>query len=486
MKMLTTRNAIICLATGFFWALNAKAATINAASCSQANVQSAINAAASGDTVNVPSGTCTWSSTVNINGKTVVLTGAGVDVTNITAATNNLIVLGGTPSNQSSRVTGFTFNLTNGDTAVYITGGTNWRIDHNKFTNTTNGARQAVFGYGLANNLFQGLFDHNTDINVRVLSVGEPVDAAPGGKTRWSEPDALGTEKAFYIEDNVMKADLTLSQAVAAQSVDTNQGGKYVFRFNKTYNQYYELHSVQGSNRGTRTFEIYKNSQDIVSGYPQFMPMRIRGGAGVIWGNTLTGSWVNPQIGLDNVRSYLAGDGGLCNGTSAWDGNKDSTGWPCRDQIGRGQDAFLWTNSTPYPPQASSPAYFWSNRSGSKIYSTAVISGSDKHIKNNRDFYDETTSFNGASGTGYGTLANRPTTCTAGVAYWATDQGNWNQSGSGDQGVLYKCAATNTWTLYYTPYTYPHPLQKAGGSSTPITPTPALQPPFLKQPTVSQ
>jgi len=49
------------------------------------------------------------------------------------------------------------------------------------------------------------------------------------------------------------------------------------------------------------------------------------------------------------------------------------------------------------------------------------------------------------------------------VGYWATDQGSWNQSGSGGQGVLYKCTATNTWTLYYTPYTYPHPLQ--GGST---------------------
>jgi len=25
-------------------------------------------------------------------------------------------------------------------------------------------------------------------------------------------------------------------------------------------------------------------------------------------------------------------------------------------------------------------------------------------------------------------------------------------------GTLYKCTATNTWTAYYTPYAYPHPL----------------------------
>jgi hypothetical protein len=72
-------------------------------------------------------------------------------------------------------------------------------------------------------------------------------------------------------------------------------------------------------------------------------------------------------------------------------------------------------------------------------------------------------------GVGVGTLANRPTTCgagpggnTPGVGYFATDQGS--------QGVLYVCNPTNTWTAYYTPYTYPHPLtQVTGGSVNPPT-----------------
>ena len=59
------------------------------------------------------------------------------------------------------------------------------------------------------------------------------------------------------------------------------------------------------------------------------------------------------------------------------------------------------------------------------------------HIKADRDYYDAvsnqaqtspTSPFNGTTGMGFGTLANRPSTCTTsslepggGVGYWATD-----------------------------------------------------------------
>ena len=43
------------------------AATINATSCSQSAVQAAIATAEIGDTVSVPSGQCTWSSSISIS-----------------------------------------------------------------------------------------------------------------------------------------------------------------------------------------------------------------------------------------------------------------------------------------------------------------------------------------------------------------------------------------------------------------------------------
>ena len=103
--------------------------------------------------------------------------------------------------------------------------------------------------------------------------------------------------------------------------------------------------------------------------------------------------------------------------------------------------------------------YDWQN-TGTGVPATIFVGSPSTVIQQNRDFFDYTTSFTGATGTGAGTLASRPATCTTGVGYFATDQGNWNTSGNGfGSGVLYKCTATNTWTAYYTPYTYPDPLE---------------------------
>jgi len=79
---------------------------------------------------------------------------------------------------------------------------------------------------------------------------------------------------------------------------------------------------------------------------------------------------------------------------------------------------------------------------------------------------------------GCGTPAARPATCTVGVGYWATNQSCSNLSGMVGanhtetiSGTLYKCTATNTWTAYYIPYTYPHPLASAPDTTPPTAPT---------------
>ena len=75
-----------------FFAKNSLAAPISAGSCSQADVQNAINGANDGDPVKIPAGTCAWAQNISLNNKSIALFGAGRDQTIITRnypGTNN-------------------------------------------------------------------------------------------------------------------------------------------------------------------------------------------------------------------------------------------------------------------------------------------------------------------------------------------------------------------------------------------------------------
>jgi hypothetical protein len=153
----------------------------------------------------------------------------------------------------------------------------------------------------------------------------------------------------------------------------------------------------------------------------------------------------------------------LITGSFASGTKKDSvTGtqtWPHQELV----PIYEWLNNWQHVPQTGNP--YWA---------------ADSPSTQNRDYYlycnpsnkvagGCTSAFNGTVGTGSGLLSARPSTCTAGpggnqlgVAYWATDTN-----------TLYVCNSTNTWTSYYTPYTYPHPLVTGGGAAS-TTPEPPM------------
>src|SRR5882724_1861267 len=135
------------------------------------------------------------------------------------------------------------------------------------------------------------------------------------------------------------------------------------------------------------------------------------------------------------------------------------------DQPGRGKGDLLADQNPAaagsWPHQALEPVYAWGN-----MYNNSRLLDVGSHypsIQENRDYYNQKNPFDGTAGVGVGTLASRPKTCTPGVAYWATDQGEWDSTHEGPDGQLYVCTAPNTWSFYYKPYTYPHPL--VSGSS---------------------
>jgi hypothetical protein len=367
----------------------AAADTVNATSCSASAVQAAITSAHDGDTVNVPAGNCNWgSTTVTIpSAKTLLFTGAGVDATTITSTSGTVAIrVGDSETGGRSRVTGFTLNG-----GYIVVDGDGWRVDHLKIVSAATGVlAEGVFANGLRPGTPYGptgLIDHVTFNDSRVLVYGFP-DIPVKAATVMVSALGLGDANAVYVEDS------TFTFHDQANVIDCNYGGRYVFRHNTVSNSSVDAHSVQGWNRGCRRWEIYNNTLQLVSG-GYFTPFFIRGGTGVIFNNTITGSWTEPFISFDNVRSFESRNEwfpvsttapGACNGASSWDGNQASNGWPCRDQIGRGGDTALWTSTSPFPSQISVPAYIWNNTINGATATVQIRNDAGPWIQAGRDY----------------------------------------------------------------------------------------------------
>ena len=489
---LALAGAAACLIT--LWVAHGRAqsstvtCTVTAANATQAAVQNAMNAAASGAVVCVPAGTAAWTGTLTFpsTNKDITLAGAGIGATVISCGSVNCWAMTNA-SNQ--RMTGFEFNWS-GTSDLFltihgsVTNGKVFRLDHNKFNapNTTWSIIDIAGGGPTAKHP-TGLVDNNTFVNFSIHFNGTNFSLVDGNTQHqlWSQPTTLGDfTDVVYVEDNAFTSTRTSGFQNFA---DGNYAARWVWRFN-THNGHgtgVEIHSVQGANRAVRRWEVYGNSWS-KSGSSFYPVIFMRGGSGVVFDNTASADYGTTLL-LDNVRSMGdPGDGvGACNGTSPWDQNSAGLrGYACRDQIGRGGDTTTWAPGQPFA-ETSLPAYLFNNlEAGSQFTVTLdadcgspsclATPNNSLHIGANRDYYIQGASFNGTSGVGRGPLASRPATCTVGVGYWATDSGEWNSRHAGPDGQLFKCTAANTWTLYYTPYPYPHPMTAGGTPAPPAAP----------------
>lgn len=404
------------------------------------SVNSCISQASEGDTLNVRAGTFSWTPTLT---KHISIIGGYDGTTTITGGvTVNPSITG---TDILLRFSNFTVSCGRSPCVEWGTGNStpgfaimkNVRFDHNILTNIS------AYGWHDWYSIY-GTVDHN--------SFGTSTSDRCGSYCMWNEANcygetsahnywdaspqnifALGSINFTYYEDNVF---YPTTRAAIHQWC-----ARGVYRYNTIYesgNAEFEIHGHQGSGTtalpATFGFEIYGNN--LIGNTSTFA--NIRSGENLIFNNNLTNG--NPSI-----QTYCDSATSCANDVPAMQMTHDNYYWSNRK------------NLTGVTESVSSNGYTCSYSCGGNS-SPIPLAG--------RDYFNANTT----PTVGCGTLANIPATCTIDQGYWATNQSCTDLTGmvgvspsTTISGTLYKCTATNTWTAYYTPYIYPHPLTTGGG-----------------------
>lgn len=522
-------------------------ATCTAASANESDVLAALPSSSNTNAtvvVNIPSGTASWSTgfTYTIPSAVTKLTIQGATGVNCTgtpgtsswscpandstvirdAYTSNIPLMTFNTGGSSTyfRVTGITLEggaIGSGSHSKYDgvlqirSGAAQFRFDHNHCNWETYDVYQTDVCVRSFAPLAEAVADHNLCDNETgsnyysfCFSVNDAYgDTLGNGDGTFANPTPWGqTSGVFFVEDNYMNGGVINDCADAGSMVVRDN----YFNHATVAVQTHGTKSEAGPGRGCRSIEVYDN-YGTNSGSSLDALVGTKGTTALFWNNTMAAGYYNFYHGQgdresgDATETNAPNGWGYCgtavNGNGAgspWDGNPNtSTGYPCLDGLGRGQDV-QHLNGADFPNRLNSstgtiawshqylePQYLWGNSIGS---ANEMEVGDDS--VNNRDYYYDcgprnsscSGGFTGTAGTGYGTLANRPSACTAGtggtygtsptgsygVGYFATDA----NSGRGE---LYVCTATNTWTGIYEPAAYPHPLD-GGVSGTTTSPDP--------------
>lgn len=336
---------VLMLFAPLFLVSQGEAATQTAATCSQSNVQSAINAANDGDTVLIPAGNCTWTASVQTNNKRINLQGAGPTKTVITVASCTNPGLAVTSSaGKTITIGGIKFTGSAYDAGLIQISGTvkDFRITNCSFDWSTTSCSSgwhddaAIFIKGTAN----GVIDHSTFAPSNSQTYRSAVKIfADSASNAYARPSALGTANSVYLEDNVFTQP---AYAGWTHAVWAQQGGSYVFRRNTLTNWGIDMHGECSWQAG-REFEVYDNHWIATTDFGN-KPFVIRGGTGVVYNNTYTSN--GHRLEGEGLRMMEVDSGSTCSAG----GYCHACDYPALHQIGRG------TNN------ALDPLYTWNNK----------------------------------------------------------------------------------------------------------------------------
>lgn len=298
-----------------------QANTIQAPTCSESDVQSAVTSAANGDTVTMTQGNCTWNQGVTIP-----------STKGLTIDGNGSTIAGGLQLQQnattSSRVTNFKFSIDGSITTSGSKTSAPFRIDHNDFT----ASKSPTFIYTMGNG--PGLIDHNTFNDPVNSEMIHNMGMGPTDATGWTDVVTPGSWNALYLEDNSFtNNDPTFGTANPAyfwgnSAVQSYYGARTVFRHNTLQMSHIDQHGTSGM-IGSRWWEIYENTfNTTVPNASQCCFITVRAGSGVIFNNHHNGTNLNGN----SIDLY-----------------EEDTGYPALYQVGRGQN------------QSTDPAYVWGN-----------------------------------------------------------------------------------------------------------------------------